>query len=102
MNNLDLYEFNKKFGKYEICGMGDYNHCFILNRGMLIKQENVPLAFSTCVNFDSNASSYISCMSFKNRQDNDGEQGDSYLWISEIKASYEKAVKELENEIFYV
>lgn len=45
VDNLVLYEFNKKFGKYEICGMGDYNHCFIINRDMLIKQENVPLAF---------------------------------------------------------
>lgn len=71
VDNLVLYEFNKKFGKYEICGMGDYNHCFIINRDMLIKQENVPLAFSTCVNFDSNVSSYISSMFFKNRQDND-------------------------------
>jgi len=71
VDNLALYEFNKKFGKYEICGMGDYNHCFIINRDMLIKQENVPLAFSTCVNFDSNVSSYISSMFFKNRQDND-------------------------------
>ena len=52
VDNLVLYEFNKKFGKYEICGMGDYNHCFIINRDMLIKQENVPLAFSTCVNFE--------------------------------------------------
>ncbi len=51
--------------KYEICGMGDYNHCFIINRDMLIKQENVPLAFSTCVNFDSNVSSYISSMFLK-------------------------------------
>ena len=59
VDNLVLYEFNKKFGKYEICGMGDYNHCFIINRDMLIKQENVPVAFSTCVNFDSNVSSYI-------------------------------------------
>lgn len=71
VDNLVLYEFNKKFGKYEICGMGDYNHCFIINRDMLIKQENVPLVFSTCVNFDSNVSSYISSMFFKNRQDND-------------------------------
>ena len=71
VDNLVLYEFNKKFGKYEICGMGDYNHCFIINRDMLIKQENVPLAFSICVNFDSNVSSYISSMFFKNRQDND-------------------------------
>ena len=71
VDNLVLYEFNKKFGKYEICGMGDYNHCFIINRDMLIKQENVPLTFSTCVNFDSNVSSYISSMFFKNRQDND-------------------------------
>lgn len=71
VDNLVLYEFNKKFGKYEICGMGDYNHCFIINRDMLIKQENVPLAISTCVNFDSNVSSYISSMFFKNRQDND-------------------------------
>ena len=71
VDNLVLYEFNKKFGKYEICGMGDYNHCFIINRDMLIKQENVPLAFSTCANFDSNVSSYISSMFFKNRQDND-------------------------------
>lgn len=71
INNLSNQEFNKKFGRYEICGLGNYNDCFVLNRDMLIKQKNVPFAFSTCVNFDSNVSSYINSMFFKNREDND-------------------------------
>ena len=65
VENLSLIGYNKKFGKYEICGMGDYNHCFVLNREMLIKRENVAFSFSTCINYDSNVSSYISSLFFK-------------------------------------
>lgn len=70
VNNLGGMEFHKKFGKYEICGMGDYNHCFVLNRKML-EGKDVPVLFSACVNYDTNVSSYISSMFFKNRKDDD-------------------------------
>ncbi len=69
VDNLALIGYNKKFGKYTICGLGDYNHCFVMDRKMLVKQNNVPVCFSTCINFDSNVSSYISSMFFKERVD---------------------------------
>ena len=71
IDNLSDREFGKKFGRYEICGLGDYSHCYVLNREMLTKQINVPVKFSTCINYDSNVSSYINSMFFKNREDDD-------------------------------
>lgn len=69
VENLALIGYNKNFGRYTICGLGDYNHCFVMDRKMLVKQNSVPMCFSTCINFDSNVSSYISSMFFKQRED---------------------------------
>lgn len=70
VDNLYFMDFNKSFGRYQIWGIADYKHAFAIDRQSLEKKWQVVL-YSTCVNFDSNVSSYISSMVHKQRIDED-------------------------------
>jgi len=83
---------NKRFGKYSIFGIGNYQKACLLSQDIVVAMMDkngsgqAPIWRSFCVNLDTNVVSHLSDLYYKNNRDNDDDLNQLLLHIKKVEA----------------